>query len=117
MGYRLGETKDEAENEWNTRCDPNGEILQFQSDTELIYRDNCVFELYKYCIENKIDARTFMICKKAIKNAKAIDATPVIRCKSCKYSSEFQPFTCLCTTTKIRMPLDGYCSDGLLKEE
>lgn len=84
---------------------------------ELIDRENCVFELYKYCLKNNIGSATFMVCKKAIESATEIDATPVIRCKSCKYSSEFQPFTCLCTTTKIRMPLDGYCSDGLLKEE
>lgn len=86
------------------------------NNMELVYRENVVFELYKHCLEKGVDAETFMIFKKAIENAKAVDAIPVIRCKLCKYASEFQPLTCLCTTTQTRMPLEGFCSMGMIKE-
>lgn len=40
----------------------------------------------------------------------------IVRCENCKYSSEIQPFTCLCKASNIRMPLDGFCSEGSRKK-
>lgn len=86
------------------------------NNMELVYRENIVFELYKHCLENGVGAETFMLCKKSIENAKAVDATPVIRCKLCKYASEFKPLTCMCSVMQARMPLNGFCSVGMIKE-
>lgn len=83
----------------------------------MIYRCNVIFELYKYCMENKIQPEIFMMCKNIIEKAEAVDAvTPVVRCAVCKYASEKQVFTCFCELRKDRMPLlDGFCSEGRIK--
>lgn len=86
------------------------------NDCDFIYRENAIFELYRYCLEHKVEPEIFMICKNAIKQAKAIDAVTTIRCINCKYASDMQPFTCLCTLSNDRRPLDGFCSEGRGKE-
>ena len=87
------------------------------SSSDFIYRENAIFELYKYCLEHEVKPGIFMMCKNAIEKAKAVDAVITIRCINCKYASEIQPFTCLCVLSNDRRPLDGFCSEGKRKED
>lgn len=52
-----------------------------------------------------------------IKNAPAVDAVPVIRCKDCKYYEEQDETIGTCLLTESGAHIKGYCSWAEVKEE
>ena len=66
------------------------------------------------------------VCKKqaweAVEEAPTVDAVPVIRCRECKYCTQFEVykvkwFVCTRNNDGIDMNADDYCSKAERKEE
>lgn len=70
-------------------------------------------------IEDAYGSGVLGIISDILDDASTVDAVPLVRCRDCTYYEPYKDGGSggSCSNTAFWMPVDGYCSDGELKED